>query len=191
PPEPAPARSSSSTGMVVAAVVVVLAISAAAYLFARGGDTAGTSGDAPVVLSPNEPMKGGIVGSLSDAVRVQAESNRQTALSAVMQTQAQNGRGVDRALLHQAQPDFEWLDPSTSSSGPKEISIGETDDGIVIAISASNKTVCAFGHLPMAGGGVAEYVTMGNMSSCAATDAPTEGWSELAGGYGGTPPLDG
>ena len=94
----------------------------------------------------------------------------------------------DRAMLQQAQPDFTWLDASESSTEPKEVSLDDSTDVAVIAISASNKHICAFGRLPL--DGVAEYVTMGNMKSCAATDAPEEGWSQLAGGYGGTPPLD-
>lgn len=191
-PAPAPARSSPSVGMVVAAVIVVLALGAAAYGFTRvGRNDAAKSDDAPVVLSGNEPMAGGIPGALSDAVRVQAESNRQIAFAALMQTQMQTGGALDREVLRHAQPDLVWLDATESSKGPKEVSLAETPDGIVIAISASNPSVCAFGRLPNQGRGIGEYVTMGNMSSCAATDAPGESWSQLAGGYGSTPPLDG
>lgn len=192
PPQPAPERTSHSPGMVFAAILVVVAVGAGAYaLMKGGGDDATGSADAPVVLSGNEPMAGGIPGALSSAVRVQAESNRQRAFAALMQTQMQADGPLDREMLARAQPDLVWLGASESSEGPKEVSLAEPSDGFVIAISASNKTVCAFGRLPNQGTGVGEYVTMGNMSSCAATDAPTGGWSQLAGGYGGTPPLDG
>ena len=174
--------------MVFVAILVVLALGAAVYVLRSGDGSKDT--DAPVVLEPQESMAGGIPGSLSDAVRVQAESNRQTAAAAVMQTTMQHGGVVDRALLRQAQPNFVWLDGDDSSTSPNEVSIDDSSGGIVIAISASNKTVCAFARLPKQGAGPGEYVTMGNMSSCAATDAPAEGWSQLAGGYGGTPPLD-
>jgi hypothetical protein len=187
-PEPAPAGKNHSAGMVFVAILVVLALGAAVYVLRSGDGSKDT--DAPVVLEPQESMSGGIPGSLSDAVRVQAESNRQTAAAAVMQTRLQHGGVVDRALLHQAQPDFEWLEAGDSSTSPKEVSIDDSPEGIVIAISASNKTVCAFARLPKQGAGPGEYVTMGNVSSCAATDAPTDGWSQLSGGYGGTPPLD-
>jgi hypothetical protein len=189
PPAPVPARTSYSAGMVFVAIIVMLALGGAVYVMRGGGGSA--SDDAPVVLEPQESMSGGIPGSLSDAVRVQAESNRQTAAAAVMQTTTQTGGGIDRALLHQAQPDFEWLGSGDSSTSPKEVSIGDTPEGIMIAISASNKTVCAFARLSNQGGGPAEYVTMGNMKSCAAEDAPADGWSQRSGGYGGTPPLDG
>lgn len=187
-PPAAPPRSSASRsiGTVFAALIVLLALGTAAYPMLRGHATNHVG--APVVLTPNEPMAGGIPG-LSEAVRVQAESNRQTAFGAIMRIRSNADGTFDRAMLAQAQPDFEWLDASESSTGPKEVSLDDSTDVTVIAISASNKHVCAFGRLPLAG--VAEYVTMGNMTSCAATDAPEEGWSQLAGGYGGNPPLDG
>jgi hypothetical protein len=186
-PAPAPPKSSAGRpiGMVVAGVIVVLALGAAAYPMLH--PNAAVVDGPPVVLTPNEPMAGGVPG-LSEAVRVQAESNRQTAFGAIMRLRSNADGTFDRAMLQQAQPDFTWLDASESSTEPKEVSLDDSTDVAVIAISASNKHICAFGRLPL--DGVAEYVTMGNMKSCAATDAPEEGWSQLAGGYGGTPPLD-
>jgi hypothetical protein len=188
-PPPAPAaRTGHTVGMVVAAVIVMLALATAAYPVLRSSDGSGTAAsDAPVVLTPKEPMAGGIPG-LSQAVRVQAESNRQMAFAAIMQARTAGDGTIDPALLQQAQPDITWLAAGESSTGPKEVSLADSAGVAVVAVSASNKTVCAFGRLPVSG--VGEYVTMGNMHSCAATDAPAEGWTQLAGGYGGTPPLD-
>ena len=49
-----------------------------------------------------------------------------------------------------------------------------------VAVSGTSRQVCAFGRWSTANG--SEYVTMANVPSCAASAAPTTGWTTEAGG---------
>ena len=50
----------------------------------------------------------------------------------------------------------------------------------VIAVSGTNKDICAYGRWSAAAGPT--YVTMAHVKSCTATSAPSNGWSTIAGG---------
>jgi hypothetical protein len=180
----APERGSRTLLYVAVAVVLVVGVAGAIHLFAGGSSKTKT----PVILAPHDPSAG-LPSSLDDVVRQQAESARQVAFSAVSQVWSQNSGPLDGHQLEQANPALQWLDATVSSTGPHEVSFAEAQNTVTIAISASNKDICAFGRLPL--GGVAEYVTMGNMSSCRAVDAPTTGWSTQRGGSASDLPPEG
>ena len=142
----------------------------------------------PVVLPARAPSQG-LPSSLEDVVRIQAESARQHALSLLAQARG-GGAGLAPSSLASLDPSLKWLPPDRSSTRSTEVSMLQGGDGTVtIAISASSKSVCAYAQLPPVG--TAQYVTMGNVSSCRAADAPTDGWSPLRGGSASDLPPDG
>jgi hypothetical protein len=184
----APPAKKKGVVAVVLAVIALLVVGGGAYAF-MGSDGGAGSNSAPVVMPPHGATNG-LPSGLGEAVRIQAESTRQRAFSALAQVSAQGNREqIDMRMLEQMQPDLKWLPAGESSTGPKEVSMSQSGPTVTVAIAASNKTVCAFGKWQM--GGVGEYVTMANMHSCKATDAPAQGWSTLAGGSSADLPPEG
>jgi hypothetical protein len=173
---------------VVIVVLALLVVGGGAY--ALTSHPGGASKDsAPVVMPPHGAVNG-LPSGLGEAVRVQAESTRQRAFSALAAVSAQGDREqIDMRMLQQMQPDLKWLPAGESSTGPHDVSMSQSGPTVIVAIAASNKTVCAFGKWAM--GAVGQYVTMANMHSCKAADAPTQGWSTLAGGSSADLPPEG
>jgi hypothetical protein len=162
---------------IVIAVLALVLVAGGAYALLGGS---AQKNSAPTILPPHGPTNG-LPASLGDVVRIQAESSRQRAFGALAQVSSQGDpTHIDMQTLQQMQPDLKWLPADTSSTGPHEVSMLQQGASVTIAISASNKTTCAFGQ--WSPGQASEYVTMTNMRSCKATDAPTQGWSTLAGG---------
>jgi hypothetical protein len=184
----APAPKKRGLLPIVLGVVALLVVGAGAYTLLGSSGGAGNDG-APIILPPHGPTNG-LPGGLGDVVRIQAESSRQRAFSALAQVSQQGDpNNIDMHMLQQMQPDLKWLPADTSSTGPHEVSMMQEGATVTIAIAASNKTVCAFGR--WAPGQTSQYVTMANMHSCRATDAPTQGWSTLAGGSSADLPPEG
>jgi hypothetical protein len=156
----------------------VAAVATAWFTF--GG--ASTPHQVPQVLAPRAPTAG-LPTSLPAIVRIQAESTRHTALQAVEQV----GRG-DPAALAAMQPNYTWLAGNAPSSDAHDVSVGQNEGVITIAVAASNHDVCAFGQ--WWAGGTALYVTMEHQQTCDAADAPSAGWSTQAGGAASDLPDD-
>jgi hypothetical protein len=138
---------------------------------------------APVVLAPKAPTNG-LPTSLGAIVRMEAESSRRNALQAVEQI----GSG-DVARLAAIQPNYTYIAGEQASTDPHTVSVLQSDSTVVtIAVSASNKDICAYGRWAQAGTPV--YVTMAHEPSCSATTAPPTGWSPEAGGAASDLPDD-
>jgi hypothetical protein len=177
-----PARSApggSSVGrdagkwIVLAAMLLFfVAAIATAWLTIKPGSTAGAQ--TPIVLPPR-PASEGLPSGLGNVVRIQAESTRRTAL----QTAEEIGGG-DIARLAAAQPAFHWVASDTPSTDAHTVSVAQTGGVVTMAVAASNHDVCAFGQ--WSAGAPPRYVTMGHEPSCAAVDAPAQGWSSEPGG---------
>jgi hypothetical protein len=60
------------------------------------------------------------------------------------------------------------------------ISITSAAGSDVVAVSGTNKTICAYGRWTPGAGST--YVTMDNVATCSAATAPATGWSTLPGG---------
>jgi hypothetical protein len=182
-PTPRSDRAASGVGkwVALAAMVIFLVVAiAVAALAIHPGDKA--KAQTPVVLAPRPPTPG-LTPDLGVIVRVEAESARHTALQAV----AAIGRG-DPGALAAAQPDYKWVTGDEPSADPHTVSVVQNPDNVTIAVAASNHDVCAFGrwsnNVPPV------YVTMAHQPSCAAVDAPANGWTTQAGGAASDLPDD-
>jgi len=133
----------------------------------------------PTILAPREPFAG-IPTSLSDVVRIEAESSRHTALSVIMSAASSNGAALSTAQLAGLQPGYQWIPGNQPSTTNTQISVSSGPGIDVIAVSGTNKDICAYGRWSTAAG--PSYVTMAHVTSCTATSAPTDGWSAIAGG---------
>ena len=153
-------------------VVFVVAAVATAWFTLR---TKAQAHETPVVLAPRAPTAG-LPTSLDVIVRVEAESTRHTALQAVEDV----GNG-DPGALAARQPNYTWVAGDQPSTDSHVVSVAQGAGTITIAVAASNHDICAFGQwLPASR--TPQYVTMAHQPSCAATNAPTAGWSDQAGG---------
>jgi hypothetical protein len=127
---------------------------------------------------------------VADAVRVQAEASRQHAFVVVAQASTEtDGAQLDPQTLRNLDPSLDWVTAAESSTGPRVVSFSQSADTIVVAVATKGGDVCAFGRWSPAT--VGEYVTLGNVSSCRAADAPATGWThltEIGGGSGAAPP---
>jgi hypothetical protein len=161
------------------AIALLIAGGFALYTtFAHAGHS---SSKPPIVLAPTAESGG--LPSLDEAVRVQSEATRQQALSAAQDAMSSSQTGkVDVAMLEQVQPMFKWLSGTESSTGPKEVSFLQTDAAFTVAVSTSSRHVCVFGRLDADNN--EEYVTLGNVNTCRAVDAPSNGWTANAGAGG-------
>jgi hypothetical protein len=162
--------------------IVLFLIAAIATAYVTFGSAA-KKHQAPVVLAPKAPTNG-LPTSLETIVRMEAESSRRNALQAVEQV----GSG-DVARLAAMQPNYTYIGGDQASKDPHTVSVLQNDSTIVtIAVSASNKDICAYGR--WAQGGTPVYVTMAHEPSCSAATAPATGWSTEAGGAASDLPDD-
>ena len=162
--------------IVIGAVIGVLALGAAFTLIPHGGHHAAAS---PTILEPNQPFAG-LPTSLSAIVRIEAESSRHTALSVVISAASPNGVPLTLTQLTSLQPGYQWMLGSVPSTTNTMISITSAPGSDVIAVSGTNRTICAYGRWSPAAGST--YVTMDKVQTCSAATAPANGWSTLPGG---------
>jgi len=165
----------SKQAIVVGAVVLVCIIGGVYSMTHRGHHTPTT----PTILAPHEPFVG-IPTSLADAVRIEAESSRHTALSVIMSATSSNVAALSTAQLAGLQPGYQWLPGNQPSTTNTQISVSSGPGVDVIAVSGTNKDICAYGRWSAAAGPT--YVTMAHVKSCTAASAPADGWSTIAGG---------
>jgi hypothetical protein len=132
-----------------------------------------------MILAPVSPSAG-IPTSLSAVVRIAAESARHTALSSVISAAGPSGAQVTVAQLASAQPAYQWVAATTPSTTNTIISIASVPGADQIAVSGTNREICAFARWSPAAG--ASYVTMDHVTTCDADAAPATGWSTVAGG---------
>jgi hypothetical protein len=170
----APSRWNAKTNVI--AVLAAACVIAGVYSFIPSGKHAKPT---PVVLAARPPFAG-IPTSLSDVVRIAAESARHTALAAVIDAAGPSGAALSLTQLSSAQPDYQWVDGSQPSTTNTVVSITSGAGIDVLAVSGTDHDICAYGRWSPTLG--SEYVTMEHVSTCAATTAPTSGWSQLPGG---------
>jgi hypothetical protein len=174
PAERRPARRVGPLAAVVI-VVVVCACAGAAYAAVRAL-ASGSGASAPVALPPVAESEG--MPGLADAFRVQAEASRQRAFVVAAQATAEAPGVLDAASLQRLDPSLTWVGADASSTGPTVVSFAQAGDSIVVAVANTAGNVCAYGRLPLAG--IGEYVTLGNVETCRAADAPSSGWTQLS-----------
>ena len=173
PPQP-PSLLNAKT--IAAGVIAVVIVIAGVYSFIPRG---GHAKPPPTVLAPRPPSAG-IPTSLSDIVRIAAESARHTALTTVIDTAGASGGALTLAQLQADQPSYQWITGSEPSTTNTVISITSGTGIDVIAVSGTDRDICAFGRWSPTIG--SEYVTMAHVDNCSATNAPTNGWSPQPGG---------
>jgi hypothetical protein len=176
------ARGGMDTGKwILLGGLVLFVIAAIATAYVTFGSAA-KNHPAPVVLAPRAPTAG-LPTSLDAIVRIEAESSRHTALQAVEQL-----GGGDIVRLAAMQPNYSWIAGDQPSKDSHTVSVSQYDSVVTIAVSASNKDICAYGRWAV--GGTPVYVTMAHEPSCAATTAPADNWSTEAGGAASDLPDD-
>ncbi len=182
-PAPPTVPNRSLRGPAIALGVIALFAIATWFTMHHHGSS---SHAAPQVLAPRPPSAG-LPTNLDDVVRMRAESTRHTAMQAI---EAETGAGgsVSVADLATRQPGYHWVDANTDSSDINAISIASDQGEVVIAVAASNHSICAFGRRRAPA--PPEYVTMSNMPQCRAANAPNVGWSNEAGGAASDLPDD-
>jgi hypothetical protein len=172
---PPPATRSFPTGKILAAAFMIAAGAALYTTFAH----AGHSSSKPPVVLPSTSDAGGLP-SLADATRVQSEATRQQALSAAAEALNESGGApLDVTTLERFQPAFRWYPSNESSKGPHDVSFRQTDQTVTVAVATASRQVCVFGRVNA--DVTEEYVTLGNVSTCRAVDAPANGWTGNAG----------
>jgi hypothetical protein len=97
-----------------------------------------------------------------------------------MSAASPNGAPLTTAQLTGLQPGYQWLPGNEASTTNTMISVSSAPGLDTIAVSATDKDICAFGRWTPSTGPV--YVTMAHLKTCAATAAPGGGWSPIAGG---------
>jgi hypothetical protein len=160
---------------VVAAIAAFCVVVGGYALMPHGGHAK----KPPTVLA-GRPPAAGIPTSLSDVVRIAAESARHTALTTVIATAGTTGQALTLSQLAAAQPNYEWVIGSEPSTTNTVVSITSGTGIDVIAVSGTDRDICAFGRWSPSIG--SDYVTMAHVTHCAATNAPIAGWSSLPGG---------
>jgi hypothetical protein len=181
PPSSAPTR--SLRGPAIALGVIALFAVATWFTIHKH---ASSSGAAPRILAPRAPTNG-LPTNLDDVVRMRAESTRHTAMQAVEAVTDGSG-SVNVAAVAARQPGYQWVDANTDSKDSNTISVASDHGVVVIAVAASNHSICAFGQRQAPA--PPEYVTMANMPKCRAANAPNMGWSTEAGGAASDLPDD-
>jgi len=161
---------------VIGGVVLACVVGAAFSLLSGGG---GQSPAQPVILAPAAPFVG-IPTSLSAIVRIAAESSRHTALGTVISEAGPGAAQVSLSQLGSAQPDYQWVAADQASTTNTVISVASVPGADQIAVSGTNREICAFGRWSPSAGPT--YVTMDHMTRCDADAAPSTGWSDLPGG---------
>jgi hypothetical protein len=173
-PPPTPPRVNAKT-IAIAALALVVVIAGVYSAIPHGKHTK----QLPTVLAPRPPSAG-LPTNLSDVVRIAAESARHTALETVIQLAGTTGAPLTTAQLEQEQPNYQWIGGDQPSTTNTVISITSGTAVDVIAVSGTDKDICAFGRWSPTLG--SEYVTMAHVTNCAATNTPQTGWSTQAGG---------
>jgi len=178
--DPSPPATSGSRYWVLAGGVLFVIAAVATAWFTFGGGA--KKHQAPVVLPPKAPTAG-LPTSLDAIVRIEAESSRRNALQAAEAIDSGNP-----ARLAAQQPNYTYIVGDQASEDPHTVSVGQNGTTITVAVSGSNKDICAYGRwspnaTPM-------YVTMAHEPSCAATTAPNVGWSSEPGGAASDLPDD-
>jgi hypothetical protein len=173
---PAPPTSRFNAKTIAIGVLAVLIVAAGVYsAIPRGGHAK----PPPTVLAPRPPSAG-IPTNLSDVVRIAAESARHTALTTVVDAAGTTAGPLTLAQLQADQPSYQWIAGSEPSTTNTVISLTSGTGIDVIAVSGTDRDICAFGRWSPTIG--SEYVTMAHVDNCAATNAPTSGWSPQPGG---------
>jgi hypothetical protein len=181
-----PAERKRGPVFVAIIALALLVLVGGVFALTRSGGSSGS--ETPVAMPPHGPSNG-MPSSLADVVRIQAESSRQIAMSAIAQATQQDATALDPARLAQIAPSLTWKAGSESSKSPHEVSFAQDGSVTTIALAASSKDVCAYGRFEP--GAVSQYVTMLNDTSCRAVDAPEGGWSALPGGSSADLPPEG
>ncbi len=183
---PAPRDAAKRRGPIVPIVIAIVVLAGAAAAYATVGPGSGGSGSAsktPVTLPAIAESSG--IPNLEAALRIQAESSRQHASVVVAEASAEMGGGpLDVQTLRNLDPSLEWVTAEQSSTGPKVVSFSQSGDTVIVAVATKSGDVCAFGRTSPAA--VGEYVTLGNVRSCRAADAPASGWTQLSPVGGGS-----
>jgi len=174
-PVSAPTRSRFNNKTITIGAIVVVIVAGAYSVIPRGGHAK----QAPTILAPRPPAAG-IPTSLSDVVRIAAESTRHTALTAAIELAGTTGAPLTLSQLQSAEPNYEWVIGSEPSTTNTVVSITSGTGIDVIAVSGTDHDICAFGR--WSSSIAAEYVTMAHVKDCAATNAPLTGWSSQRGG---------
>ena len=174
----APATASSrfnARTIAIGAVAAVIVVAGVYSVIPRGGHAK----EPPTVLAPRSPSAG-IPTSLSDVVRIAAESARHTALTTVIETAGSTGAPLSLAQLQSRQPSYQWIAGGEPSTTNTVVSITSGTGIDVIAVSGTDRDICAFGRWSPTIG--SDYVTMAHVDNCSATNAPPTGWSPQPGG---------
>ncbi len=175
-PEPAPPAPRINKQTIAIVAFVLLVVVAVGYAVTHRGHK---ESSAPTILAPREPFAG-IPTSLQDVVRIEAESTRHTALSVIISAASPSGAPLTAAQLESLQPGYQWLSGNQPSTTNTMISVSSVQGEDLIAVSGTNKDICAYGRWSPAAG--ATYVTMAHVKTCSANTAPGTGWSPIAGG---------
>jgi hypothetical protein len=174
---PPPTVSIWNVKTIAVAVVALAVVVAGVYsVIPHGG---GKTKELPTVLAPRPP-DAGIPTSLSDVVRIAAESARHTALESVISAAGSGGAALSTSELQAEQPSYHWIAGDQPSTTNTVVSITSGTGIDVIAVSGTDKDICAFARWSPTTG--SEYVTMAHVKNCAATNTPTTGWTTEAGG---------
>jgi hypothetical protein len=171
-----PATSLVNAKNIAIGVLAILVVAAGVYSMVPHGSH---KKQLPTILAPRPPAAG-LPTNLSDVVRIAAESARHTALTTVIDAAGTTGTQLTIGQLQIAQPSYQWVEGGEPSTTNTVVSI-TTGTGIdVIAVSGTDRDICAFGRWSPTIG--SEYVTMAHVDNCSATNAPTNGWTSQAGG---------
>jgi hypothetical protein len=91
-----------------------------------------------------------------------------------------SGAALSLSELQAEQPSYQWIAGDQPSTTNTVVSITSGTGIDVIAVSGTDKDICAFARwTPTLG---SEYVTMAHQPNCAATNTPKTGWTTEAGG---------
>jgi hypothetical protein len=173
---PATASSRFNSRTIAIGVIAVAIVVAGVYSVVPRGSKAK---EQPTILAPRSPTAG-IPTSLSDVVRIAAESARHTALTTVIGAAGITGVPLSPAQLQSEQPNYQWVGGDQASTTNTIVSITSGTAIDVVAVSGTDHDICAFGRWSPTIG--SEYVTMAHVDTCSATNAPTTGWSAQRGG---------
>lgn len=180
---PPPATSLVNAKNIAIGVLAVLVVAAGVYSMVPRGSH---KKQLPTILAPRPPAAG-LPTNLSDVVRIAAESARHTALMTVIDAAGTTGAPLTLSQLEMAQPNYQWVEGGEPSTTNTIVSITSGTGIDVIAVSGTDRDICAFGRWSPTTG--TDYVTMAHVDKCAATNAPTSGWSSQAGGSAQDLPL--
>ena len=155
---------------VAVALGIVVVLAAAWFLWPSGGESAdGDAGTLEIV----EPTSDSPIDA---AVRVELQSNLDTALSSIKLAWADAGgfAALSTELLNQAGGPIQFVDGAQPSENSRVASTRISSANAVVALSGSNG-YCAFGQIDNQW--VFDTVITSGDGPCSADRAPTEGWA--------------